>query len=448
MKRLLTLLFVLALTTKCAFANSLDSVINGSKISKNASVSVSLRKLSTGNVVYENDSKKLLNPASTLKAFTFPVILKQLGDDYSFKTQIYKSGKDTAYLKLSGDPSLTAKNMRHLIKALRSHDLKQPEKFYIDDSVMDDFEYGIGWQWDDEVSTYMPKISSYNLDWNIFTLTVQPSDDKKSVKVKNPYNYNVSVINKLKPGSQNNIVVSRNFWEGAEKVTLMGTVNSATAVNIPAYNQKRYFLSAMQDNMNNANVRYYGSFESKKVPKDATLLQEYTTPIEGLYAAMMINSSNLVAETLFKHAGAKYTGKQGSTASGIEAFKDYYKNIGLDVDDIVIVDGSGVSRNDLLSTDWMTKALYKINKNDKDFDYKKRFNKPNEGTMVNRLFDLRDYLWAKTGTLANTSGLTGYITTKSGNEYAFAILIQNTNMPISEAKKLEDEIITTVYKKY
>ena len=424
MRKLLTLLFVLTLAAGSAFANSLDSVINGSKISKNATVSVSLRKLSTGNVVYENESKKLLNPASTLKAFTFPVILKQLGDDYTFHTQIYKSGKDTAYLKLSGDPSLTAKNMRHLIKALRNYDLKQPQKFYIDDSVMDDFEYGIGWQWDDEVSTYMPKISSYNLDWNIFSLNVQPSDDKKSIKVKPPYNYNVSIINKLKPGSQNNIVVRRNFWEGTEKVTLIGTVNSAATVNIPAYNQKRYFLSAMQDNMDSSNVRYYGSFESKKVPKDATLLQEYVTSTDGLYAAMMINSNNLVAETLFKHAGAKYTGKQGSTAAGIEAFKEYYTNIGIDVDDIVIVDGSGVSRNDLLTTDWMSNALYKINKKDKDFDYKKRFNKP------------------------NTSVLTGYITTKSGNEYAFAILIQNTNMPISEAKKLEDEIVTTIYKKY
>ena len=112
MKKILILLFVLSLTTGFVFANSLDSIINGSKISKNATVSVSLRKLSTGNVVYENEPKKLLNPASTLKAFTFPVILKQLGDDYSFHTQIYKSGKDTAYLKLSGDPFLTARNMR------------------------------------------------------------------------------------------------------------------------------------------------------------------------------------------------------------------------------------------------------------------------------------------------------------------------------------------------
>ena len=173
-------------------------------------------------------------------AFTTPVIYSMLGKDYQFKTQVYKRGND-AYLKLSADPTLTTRNLRHLIRAYRRYDLKQPDKFYIDDSIVDNQEYGIGWQWDDEVSPLIPKNSSYNIDGNIYALTITPSNDKKSVKITQPPVYNVGIINKLKVGKTNKIFVQRNFWEGVEKVTLYGTVSTPTTVQVSTYNQKRYF---------------------------------------------------------------------------------------------------------------------------------------------------------------------------------------------------------------
>ena len=447
MKKILTALTTLIFAVSPVFAESIESVIQKSPVSKNATVSVSVRSLNSGHVIYENESNKLLNPASTLKLFTYPVILNQLSDSYDFVTGVYKDGVDTVYLKVSGDPAFSTKALKDLMRGLRNADVKQPQKFYIDDTALDDIEYGIGWQWDDEVSTFIPKVSRYNIDTNIYTLGIQLSQDKKSVTLKQPYNYNVAVVNRLQPGSKNNIIVKRNFWEGAEKVTLSGTVSSSTSVRIPAYNQKRFFLSSLQEAMNNANIRYFSTIQSKKIPTNATLVQEYKTNVKPMYSQMLKNSNNMVAETLFKTAGGKYINGQGSFGAGVEAFKNYYKNIGVNTDDIIIVDGSGVSRNDLLTTDWMTNALVKISKNDSNFK-KQNLMKPNEGTMKDRLFDLRDYLWAKTGTLANTSGLTGFLTTKSGNELVFAILIQNTNLPEAEAKKLEDEILMTLYKKY
>lgn len=447
MKKIILATLIAIMTGTFAFANSVESVIKKSEISKNSTVSVSLRKLDSEKVVYENESQKLLNPASTLKAFTTPVIYKQLGDNYLLKTQMYKSGNN-AYLKLSADPVFNSKMLKELIGSLKNSGLKNPSKIYIDDTVTDDIEYGIGWMWDDEVSTYMPKISRYNLNGNIFTLIVEPSNDKKSVNIKTPYEYNVSVLNNLRYGSKTNIKVTRNFWDGSEKVILSGTVNAKTEVKVTTFNQRRYFLSLLQDIMNYSGVNYYGSFNSKKTPADAVLVKEEVTPIKILYPLIMENSDNLVTETLFKLAGGKFMNAQGTTFAGIQAFKNYYNSIGVETDEIIIADGSGVSRNNLLSADWMTNALCKIYKNDKNFQYKERFNIPNRGTLTNRLFELRDYLWAKTGTLANTSGLTGYITTKNGNDYAFAILIQYTNKSESETKKLEDEIITTIYNKY
>ena len=106
------------------YSKNLDMIVKNSEISKTTTVAVSLRNLNNGHVVYENESKKLLHPASTLKAFTTPVILNQLGNNYNFKTQIYRLGNDV-YLKLSADPYLTSKDLRSLITSLRGAGIKQ-----------------------------------------------------------------------------------------------------------------------------------------------------------------------------------------------------------------------------------------------------------------------------------------------------------------------------------
>ena len=448
MKKIFLTILILIIGSIPAFSENIESLINKSEISKNATVSVSLRKLNDGNVIYEKDSKKLLHPASTLKAFTTPVISNILGSNYKFKTQIYKTKNNDVYLKLSGNPSFTSKDLRNLITSLYGAGIKEINRFYIDDSVMDNQEYGIGWMWDDEVISYIPKYSRYNLDGNIFSITIKPSLENKTIKIESPKNYNVIIENKLKIGAKNNILVERNFWEGMEKITLVGSVKTNEVLKVPVFNPKKYFISAIQDIINTSNINYYGTYGNKAVPADAVLVNEIETSVEGFYPQIMKDSNNLVTETLFKIAGGKYKQLQGKTSYAVEALEDYYKNIEVSTDDIIIVDGSGVSRNDLISTNWMTEALFKINKNDKYYNYKEFFNIPNEGTLSNRLLELRDSLWAKTGTLSNISGLTGYIKSKSGNEYAFAILIQNTNKPSSEAKKLEDEIVKTIYNKY
>ena len=432
MKKFIIILVLILINAIPAFSKNLNSLIEKSDISKNATVSVSVRKLSNGNVVYEKNSKKLLNPASTLKTFTTPVIFNQLGENYRFKTQIYRLNKDV-YLKLSGDPSLTSSDLRNLIT---SAGIKNIEHFYIDDSVMDNKEYGVGWMWDDEYLSFMPKYSRYNLDGNLFSITVKPLPDKKTVQTEKPKGYNVIVENKLSLGAKNDITIQRNFWEGVEKIALSGTVNSQETLKIPVYNTKRYFISSIQDILNTSNINYYGSFENKKVPYEAEFVKEISTPVKDFYSEIMKNSNNMISETLFKIAGGNYKQLSATTDYGIEAFNNYYKNIGINTDEIIIVDGSGVSRYNLLSTNWQTEALYKINKNEKYFIYKEYFNIPNEGTKTNRLFELRDSLWAKTGTMSNISGLTGYIQTKKGNEYAFAVLIQNSDKPISELKNL------------
>ena len=124
-------------------------------------------------------------------------------------------------------------------------------------------------------------------------------------------------------------------------------------------------------------------------------------------------------------------------------FNKYYADV--KANSPTIVDACGISRNDIISADWMTTALNKIYK-DKDFDdFVTLLPKPMEGTLSDRLLDISLKVRAKTGTASGISSIAGYIDTKSGKKYSFAIMVQNFDKPVIDIKKFEDNIIREIY---
>ena len=154
------------------------------------------------------------------------------------------------------------------------------------------------------------------------------------------------------------------------------------------------------------------------------------------------NSNNLVSETMFKLAGAKYLKLEtGTDAAGIKMFNDYCEKYKLDNSRIRIVDASGVSKNNLVSADFVTEFL-RHNKDNKIMEY---LPMPGEGTLVQRLLPIKNNLKAKTGTLSDVSSIAGYLTSKTGKKYVFCIMVNDTKLSASDKKMLEDFIIREAY---
>ena len=53
--------------------------------------------------------------------------------------------------------------------------------------------------------------------------------------------------------------------------------------------------------------------------------------------------------------------------------------------------------------------------------------------VANRFAPIKEKLRAKTGTLSDTSSIAGFLTTKHGNKYAFAIIINDTTSTIPDS---------------
>ena len=141
------------------------------------------------------------------------------------------------------------------------------------------------------------------------------------------------------------------------------------------------------------------------------------------------------------YAGGKAYNDRGTDIDGIRLFEDYCKKIGLDCSKIRITDASGVSKNNLISADFISEYLIK-NKANKVIE---SLPSPGEGTLTHRMLPIKDNLKAKTGTHSDTSSIAGFLTTKNGKKYAFCIIINDTTSTISDMKTLEDYLIREAY---
>ena len=175
------------------------------------------------------------------------------------------------------------------------------------------------------------------------------------------------------------------------------------------------------------------------------MIGEISHPLKDTVPEILKKSNNFIAETVFKAAGAKYVNNTGSIENSLKMLNDYLKKEGLNTDNIKIVDASGVSKNNIVTADFMSEFLVKNFKNQIFID-----NLPTagEGTLANRMLYFKDNIKAKTGTLSDVSAIAGYITARSGNVYAFDIMINDPKSKTSEKKSLEEYILRDIFSNF
>ena len=430
------LVFVLNVQAK-AVKKDFSSVINESGVDIE-SIAVSIKNADNGKSVYSLNDKMLMNPASVQKLLTTPVAYQVLGEDYLFTTGIYSRSEGCYLIKLGADPYLKASDLKTLIKNIGP----DVQRVFIDDKILDNKTWGEGWQWDDDMNILMPKFGSYNLDKNLVKLTIMPADKGQFATIVNPSKYPLVFFNHITKGEKTDIKIHRDNNVSANTLKLSGTVARPTTVYVPVNNLQRYFHVQMTKFLEERNLYLKHAFAPNKLSESDVLLKEVTHDIEVAVNDILKNSNNMISETMFKLAGGKYLGLEtGTDAAGIKMFNDYCALNKLDNSRIRITDASGVSKNNLVSADFITEFL-SLNKDNKIMD---KLPRPGEGTLTHRMLPLKESLKAKTGTLSDLSSIAGYLTSKSGKKYTFCIMINDMKLSPSDKKMLEDFILREAY---
>jgi D-alanyl-D-alanine carboxypeptidase/D-alanyl-D-alanine-endopeptidase (penicillin-binding protein 4) len=158
-------------------------------------------------------------------------------------------------------------------------------------------------------------------------------------------------------------------------------------------------------------------------------------------------SQNLHAELLLRRLGLREMCPEGTVAKGARMVRLFLLNAGLDPADFVFYDGSGLSTHDLVTPRATVQLLTYAAKQPWFAQWKASLPIGGEdGSLASRFADpqLKDHVFAKTGTLGESRALSGYLDCGSGRQVIFSIMVDN-HAPISSGDRATmDKIVAAI----
>jgi D-alanyl-D-alanine carboxypeptidase/D-alanyl-D-alanine-endopeptidase (penicillin-binding protein 4) len=158
-------------------------------------------------------------------------------------------------------------------------------------------------------------------------------------------------------------------------------------------------------------------------------------------------SQNLHAELWLHHLGRKVFCGDGSTLRGARMVRAFLENAGIDKDDFVFFDGSGLSGHDLVTPRATARLLQYASTQPWFADWKKSLPVGGEdGSLAERFgkAPLKDHVFAKTGTLGEARALSGYLEGASGKTVIFSIMVGNHMPQTTKDRETMDKIVVAI----
>jgi D-alanyl-D-alanine carboxypeptidase/D-alanyl-D-alanine-endopeptidase (penicillin-binding protein 4) len=353
-----------------------------------------------------------------------------------------------------GDPTLLLKDIEAMARAVQDAGIRRIEGYLLyDETYFDGIRRGWDWAWDDEPYYYSPCLSAICVERNAVTVYVSPGETvggEPRVRLSPSTSYLV-VRNEATTASASapsTVFVTR---EHARNIAVVrgqipldarpDSARQALSVEEPP----RYAMWLLRETLEKQGIatRYRTALPSR-VPTGARLLYTHTSaPLTELLPLLNKPSDNLIAECLMRTLGA-VVHREGSSAAGERVMRDFLRQAGLNLNALNIVDGSGLSRrNQISARNLVTLLRYMASHPQAKVFFDSLPIAGVDGTLRNRLVNTpaQGKVRAKTGSLSRVSTLAGYLTTASGEELVFAILMNNYNGPTATARAVQDAIL-------
>lgn len=395
-----------------------------------------------------------MKPASALKIITAFAAVKLLPQNFKFITAIYTTGKvsngelmGNIYIKCSGDPTLSREDIYELIGKLKSLGINRINgNVYLDKSIFDDELYGFGWDVSSIKFCYSAPVSAamvdsycsyYNKQKDV--LNYQPAMNPAFISLDN----NATSLKDAECDFELSHIKNNQYrLHGCTtadsapenlKIAIMDPDHYTFSIIDHAFKQHKIIFNHLQfgKTASNADLKFYHE----------------SVPLDDLIIEMLKNSNNQIADSLFKTFSYLRYG-QGSWKKSQKIVTNLLnEELELKEQEIKILDGSGLSYHNLISVNALQKLLLKIYQKPDTYAsiLKGLPTAPINGTLERRFLDTNTKytIQAKTGTLADTSTLSGYITTDRGN-FIFTIMTNNSIEETAKNREFEENLIREV----
>jgi len=434
-------------------------------------VGVKVTSLDSGRVLFEENAQKLLRPASNMKIYTVATALDRLSPDFRFTTSVYARSKPGADGTVKGDltifgrgdPSIAArfnngdymKGIDELANRIVAAGVKRVEGDLVgDETYFVGPKYGSGWEWEDLTWYYGAEVTPLTINDNALDLFVKPGPTigSRANITTGPPDPLLSIVNEVTTagrGTRRMISVHRGLAEN--KITISGTIaldDRGYTGGIGISHPGLLFVYLLRAALNQKGVVVTGksrasgpteNLSAAAVPNTLSASQvEITTlqspPLSVIAAQTLKPSQNLYTELILRTLGKIVPPEnppqdpQTSEDLGLEAVKGFLKAVGIRPESLVLSDGSGLSRNDMITAEASVELLSFMNRHRYASVFRDALPIAGvDGTLKNRLKNTaaQNNLRAKTGSLSSAASLAGYVTTVAGEHLAFSIMVNN-----------------------
>ncbi len=424
-----------------------------------ANLALIVQKIGATTPSIDYHSKQMALPASTMKVLTALAALLQLGPDYRFHTQLESKGtindgtlQGDLVARFGGDPTLTRQDLRNMVTTLKKQGVKHIQgNLVIDTSVFASHDEAPGWPWNDLTQCFSAPPGAAIVDRNCFSVSLYSAPnpgDKAFIRVASYYPVNMfSQVRTLAKGSPDAQYCELDVVPGElNRFTLTGCMTQRAEPLPLAFaiqDGASYAGALLKAELQAADIDYSGHLlRQTQVTQPANVLAEtQSAPLHDLLKIMLKKSDNMIADTVFRTIGHERFGVPGTWRAGSDAVRQILRQkANVDLGNSIQVDGSGLSRHDLISPATMMQALQYIAQNDQQLNFISMLPLAGyDGTLRYRggLHEagVDGKVSAKTGSLQGVYNLAGFMTTASGQRVAFVQYLSGYAVPPEDQRQ-------------
>ena len=423
-----------------ALVARLDAAL-GHRGLRDAKIAALVVDAETGSLLYARNPDRALVPASNVKVLTALAVLSVLGPTHRFETAVLadrapdaEGAVENLYVRGGGDPALTSEELWRLAADLRRAGLREVRgSLVVDASLFDDQRWHPSWG---AVSAraYNAPVGGLSANFGAFAVRVAPgaSVGAPVEVILDPGVDFLRVVNGGKTvtrRSRAKLEVDRRVAEDGEEVVISGSVRVGSepktfyrSVSDPV----AYAASVLRLQLEANGISVAEDGGRGAIPEDAVLLLEFSgRPLAEVIRLFMKYSNNAIGEGLVKALAARAGVVPATWTAGIDVMRERLSDLGIGVEHLTIVDGSGLSYANRVSPRAFVDALVRAADS---FDFGPEFVSAlpiaaADGTLRERLAGAAHSVRAKTGNLTRVTGLSGYVRRPDGGTAVFSVLV-------------------------
>ena len=384
----------------------------------------------SGEVLAAHEAERALIPASNMKLLTTLAALELLGPDFAHETRVLVAAapvegvvQGDLFVVGGGDPTISRRFdpsplLSDWAAALWDKGLRRiGGDVVIDDRCFEAQRFHPAWEASDGEEWYGAEIGGLTLNDGCLDVIVSGGAEGPKVQLEPPTAYLTLDLQARPTGAkkEHSFALTRT---GPDKRTLrvsgkVWTRAGGYEASVPVPDPGLYFACVLREALVRQGIAVDGAarrVREGETPAGLTVWQR-RAPLPRTLEVTNQRSQNLYAESLLKTLGQVRRG-EGSWKAGAAELQAFARSAGVAEGQVVVSDGSGLSRENRLSARALVTVLQRALRGPHAELYLGTLAVPGEeGTLRSRLRDLGQgvTLHGKTGTMTGIHGLSGVL---------------------------------------